>query len=224
MLAQQSLNNRGDLKMNQSRMARCGIVLASVFLSFMIGSAAAQVTSPGNNKPLPPSAQKAPPFQGGGNVDLGPMLARIAALEESVRKLEGRLTPDDVAGTYRWGYLQVSIGEDAVTGRANHLEHNVSGGTLTLSSGGAAHFSGREVGFAAGLPGPTPREERLKEQDEFDATWTYANGAIVLTVTGDNGQPEQVNFVGGVGGRMFFTVHANPLDGTTTLVILAKDL
>jgi hypothetical protein len=189
--------------MYQSRMSRRGIVLASVFLAFMIGSAAAQVTSPGNSKPLPPAAQKAPPFQGGGNVDLGPMLARIAALEESVRKLEGRLTPDDVAGTYRWGYLQVSIGEDAVTGRANHLEHNVSGGTLTLSSGGAAHFSGREVGFAAGLPGPTPR---------------------VLTVTGDNGQPEQVNFVGGVGGRMFFTVHANPLDGTTTLVIIAKDL
>lgn len=210
--------------MNRSRLSRFAIAFAGAALLSVFGSAEAQVTAPGNNKPLPPSAQKAPPFQGGGNVDLGPVLARIGALEESVRKLEGRLTPDDVAGTYRWGYLQVSIGEDAVSGRANHLEHNVSGGTLTLSSGGAAHFSGREVGFAAGLPGPTPREERLKEQDEFDATWIYTNGMIVLTVTGDNGQPENVNFAGGVGGRMFFTVHANPLDGTTTLVIITKDL
>ena len=43
--------------------------LALFGLGFILGSATlahAQVASPGNGKPLPPSAQKAPPFQGGG--------------------------------------------------------------------------------------------------------------------------------------------------------------
>ena len=208
--------------MNQSRMSRRGIVLASVFLSFLVGSAAAQVTSPGNNKPLPPSAQKAPAHQQG-NADLSALEADIAALKERVHKLEGNLTPQEVVGTYRIGYLQVAIGENATNSLANHLEHNVWGGTLTLGSDGIASFVGREVGFAAGLPGPTPREERLKNPDEFTGTWAYTSGAIVLTLIGDNGQPGNVTFVGGAGGRMFFTVDANPLDGTTTLIILVKD-
>ena len=149
--------------------------------------------------------------------------AELAALKERVRKLEGNLKPEELVGTYRMGYLQVAIGENAMNGIANHLEHNVWGGTLTLSGNGTASFSGREVGFAAGLPGPTPREERLKNPDEFTGTWTYTGGAIVITLIGDNGQPDNVNFVGGAGGRMFFTVDANPLDGTTTFIILVKD-
>ena len=158
-----------------------------------------------------------------GDKDLARLKAEMAALKERVRKLEGNLKPEELVGTYRMGYLQVAIGENAMNGLANHLEHNVWGGTLTLSSNGTASFSGREEGFAAGLPGPTPRQERLNNPDEFTGTWTYTGGAIVVTVTGDNGQPENINFVGGAGGRMFFTVDANPLDGTTTLVILVKD-
>ena len=156
--------------------------------------------------------------------DLDRLKAEMAALKDRVRKLEGHLTHHDLVGTYRFRYLQVAIGENPMNGMANHLEHNVWSGTMTLSSNGAASFSGREGGFAAGLPGPTAREERLKNPDEFTATWTYAGGAIVLTFTGDNGQPETVNFAGGVGGRMFFAVDDNPLDGTTTLIIVAKDL
>jgi hypothetical protein len=209
--------------MRQVQFVRLLVAFASAAMLLACGPLAAQVSSPGNNKPLPPSAQKAPPFQGGGSVDLGPVLARIEALEGKVSKLEGNLTQADLVGTYRWGYLQVSIGEDA-SGTANHLEHNVVGGTLTLSSGGAASFSGRELGFATGLPGPSSRQERVNNSDEFTATWTYTGGVLVLTVTGDDGQPENVNFVGGVGGRMFFTATANPLDGTTTLIILSKNL
>jgi hypothetical protein len=208
--------------MNQSYVFRISVACATAAMFLACGSAAAQATSPGNNTPLPPSAQTAPPFQGGG-ADLGPVLARIDALEAKVRKLEGNLTQADLVGTYRLGYLQVSIGEDA-GGIANHLEHNISGGMLTLGGGGAAAFSGREIGFAAALPGPSSRQERLTDPDEFTGTWSYTGGVLVLTLTGDDGQPENVNFVGGVGGRMFFTVTANPLDGTTTLVILTKDL
>lgn len=210
--------------MNRSCLFRFAVAFSGAALLSVFGPVSAQVTAPGSNKPLPSSAQKAPPHQQGGSVDLTALQADVAALTERVRKLEGNLTPDELVGTYRLAYLQVSIGEDATTGRANHLEHNVEGGTLTLSSNGAASFVGREVGFAAGLPGPTPRQERLTDPDEFTATWTYTSGAIVLTLTGDNGQPQNVNFVGGVGGRMFFTVDANPLDGTTTLIIIAKDL
>jgi hypothetical protein len=208
--------------MKPSYVFRLGIAFTTAAMLLASGSAAAQVTSPGNNKPLPPSAQKAPPFQGG-DADLAPVLARIAALETKVHKLEGNLTKGDLVGTYRLGYLQVAIGE-AVGGMANHLEHNITGGTLTLSGGGAAAFSGQEIGFATGLPGPAAREERGANPDEFTGTWDYTGGVLILTVTGDNGQPEHVNFVGGVGGRMFFTVTANPLDGTTTLIILTKDL
>lgn len=208
--------------MKQSCVLRLGIAFTTAAMLLASGSAAAQVTSPGNNKPLPPSAQKAPPFQGGG-ADLGPVLARIEALEAKVRKLEGNLTQADLVGTYRWGYLQVAIGESAA-GIAHHLEHNVVAGTLTLSDGGAAAFSGRERGFAAALPGPSAREERINDQDEFTGTWSYTGSALVLTLTGDDGQPQNINFVGGVGGRMFFTQDANPLDGTTTFIILTKDL
>jgi hypothetical protein len=208
--------------MNQSCVFRFSVAFATAAMFLACGSAAAQVTSPGNNEGLPSSAQNAPPFQGGA-ADLGPVLARINALEAKVRKLEGNLTEGDLVGTYRLGYLQVSISEGA-DGNANHLEHNILGGTLTLSGGGAAAFSGQEIGFGAGLPGPSSRQERLTDPDEFTGTWSYTGGALVLTLTADNGQPENVHFVGGVGGRMFFTVTANPLDGTTTLIILTKDL
>jgi hypothetical protein len=160
----------------------------------------------------------------GGHDELSGVKAELAALKQRVRRLEGDLKPHELVGTYRMAYLQVAIGENAMNGLANHLEHNVWGGTLTLSSNGTASFSGREVGFAAGLPGPTAREERLNDPDQFTGTWTYTGGAIVITLVGDNGQPENVNFVGGAGGRMFFTVDANPLDGTTTLILISKDL
>jgi hypothetical protein len=213
----------GDLEMTQSQVVRRLVASAGAAILLACGPLAAQVTSPGNNKPLPQGAQNAPAHQGGGSVDLAPLLARIGALEDKVRKLEGNLTQAELVGTYKWAYLQVSIGANAA-GIANHLEHNVVGGTLTLSDGGAANFTGQEIGFAAGLPGPTPRENRFKAQDTFDATWSYSGGVLVLTLTGDNGQPESVNFVGGVGGRMFFTVSAGASDGNTTLVILSKDL
>lgn len=204
--------------MKQSCVFRLGIAFTTAAMLIASGPAAAQGNSSNN---------KSQSDHGKGHHGHGhhhdDLQAKMAALEKRVRRLEGHLTQADLVGTYRWGYLQVAIGESA-TGIANHLEHNVVAGTLTLSADGVAAFSGRERGFAAGLPGPTPRQERINDQDEFTATWVYTGGAIILTVTGDDGQPENVNFVGGVGGRMFFTATANPLDGTTTFIILTKDL
>lgn len=192
--------------MKQSCVFRLGIAFTTAAMFLASGSAAAQPASPGQSNNSLPALQ-----------------AEIAALKDRVRKLEGDLTQTDLVGTYRLGYLQVSIGESA-GGIANHLEHNITAGTLTLSDGGTAAFSGREIGFSAALPGPSSRQERLTDPDEFTGTWSYTAGGLVLTLTGDDGRPENVNFVGGVGGRMFFTVTANPLDGTTTLIILTKDL
>ena len=212
--------------MKQSVVFRLGIAFTTAAMLIASGPAAAQGGNSSNNKGSHSDHRKDDHGKGhhGKGHHHDDLQAKIAALEKRVGRLEGHLTQADLVGTYRWGYLQVAIGEDAVSGRANHLEHNVVAGTLTLSANGVAAFSGRERGFAAGLPGPTPRQERINDQDEFTATWAYTGGAIVLTVTGDDGQPENVNFVGGVGGRMFFTATANPLDGTTTFIIITKDL
>jgi hypothetical protein len=146
------------------------------------------------------------------------VLARLAALEDKVRKLEGNLAQPELVGTYRWGYLQASIGANPA-GIGDRVENNISGGTLTLTSGGVASYSGREIGFVTGIHQPGPRVQRGADPDTFDGTWSYADGVLNLVIGG-----ETVKFVGGVGGRMWYTVTANPLDGTTTLVILAKDL
>ena len=213
--------------MNRSYVFHLGIVLTTAAMFLVCGPAAADGKSSGNNRSQPQSAHHGKDDHGKGHHGHGhhhdELMAELAALKERVRKLEGNLKPEELAGTYRMGYIQVAIGENAMNGLANHLEHNVWGGTLTLGSNGTASFSGREVGFAAGLPGPTPREERLKNPDEFTGTWAYTSGAIVITLIGDNGQPDNVTFVGGAGGRMFFTVDANPLDGTTTFIVIVKD-
>jgi len=201
--------------MNQSRMSRRGIVLASVLLSFMIGSAVAQVTSPGNNKPLPPSAQKAPAHQQG-NADLSALQADIAALTERVRKLEGNLTEAEAQGGYTLLTYQTELGKGP-TGNTSHLQHAVAAGTLQLDANGTAAFTLSEVAFTSGWLFPALRTER-ERTESLIGTWAYAGGVLTLTV---DGQP--LPFVGGVGGRLFLRVEANRADGTTTLVMLVKN-
>jgi hypothetical protein len=216
----------GDLEMTQSQVVRRLVASAGAAILLACGPLAAQVTSPGNNKPLPQGAQNAPAHQGGGSVDLAPLLARIGALEDKVRKLEGRLTEAEVVGTYRLGYLQTSIRENTTTGNASQIENNINWGTLTLRADRTASYVGREIGFATNLPGPAERRERGRNPDEFSADWSYSGSVLTLTVIGDSGEPESVDFAGAVGGRMFFTVTASPtaVDGTTTLIVLIKDL
>lgn len=50
------------------------VSLASAILLFSAGPLVAQVSAPGNDRDLPSSAQKAPPFQGGGGGTFNPLL------------------------------------------------------------------------------------------------------------------------------------------------------
>jgi|SoiMethySBSTD1v2_1073268.scaffolds.fasta_scaffold193967_2 hypothetical protein len=201
--------------MNRSCLSRFAIAFAGAALLSVVGSASAQVTAPGNNKPLPPSAQKAPAHQQG-NADLAALQADVAALKEQVRKLEGHLTAAEVQGGYAMLTYQTELGEGPA-GNTSHLQHAVAAGPLTLNADGTMAWTGREVAFSSGWVFPATRNERVRTE-EVVGTWTYAGGVLTLNV---EGQP--VEFGGGIGGRLFVALDANPADGTTTLIMLVKN-
>jgi len=111
---------------------------------------------------------------------------------------------------------QTELGEGPA-GNTSHLQHAVAAGPLTLNADGTMAWTGREVAFSSGWVFPATRNERVRTE-EVVGTWTYAGGVLTLNV---EGQP--VEFGGGIGGRLFVALDANPADGTTTLIMLVKN-
>jgi hypothetical protein len=142
----------------------------------------------------------------------------IKALKARVRKLEGHLKAEEVAGTYTLRTYQTAL-LSAVPPRVSRIEHLIMTATLQLNANGSFSFSGNESGFNAIWQVPTNRE-RQDGADSGGGTWTYVDGTLALILDGG----EVVSVTGGVGGRMFMNVHDNPADGTTTLLLLVKNL
>lgn len=141
------------------------------------------------------------------------LAAELRALKERVRKLEGHLTRDEVAGSYVFRSLQVAMTQPSV----GRLEHLAATGAMELNANGSFTLSASEGGFNAIWQFPTTRN-RVDRADSQSGTWTYQDGVIYLTFDGG----EVVPFGGAVGGRMFMLSHSNPADGTTTFATLVK--
>jgi hypothetical protein len=195
-----------------SRSAR--LAAACLFISVTV-PATAQVASPGNGKPLPASAQKAPPFQGG-SADLAAVLADITALKERVRRLEGNLTADEVAGTYTLYLHQTAILGSAA--QATGVENLISVGTFQVEANGVFTYAGTESGSNAPLYSPGPRQT-VNRPDSASGTWQYSAGGLQLTF--DGGGTE--TWTGAVGGRLFIGADSTAADGTATLILIVKN-
>jgi len=153
--------------------------------------------------------------------DRDDLAAELKELKERVRKLEGRLTSEEVAGSYVFRSSQAALitnnnNTSTIVGR---LEHLSATGDLELNANGTFSFLVRENGFNAIWSFPTNRE-RVDRADSGSGTWTYIGGLLRL----DLGGGDVVVFGGGVGGRLFLWVGSNPADGTTTHVTLTRKL
>ena len=143
----------------------------------------------------------------------------LKALKARVRKLEGHLKAEEVAGTYTMRTFQTALTNGVPPPRVGRIEHLVFTATLQLNANGSFSFSGDESGFNAIWQVPTNRE-RVVRADSAGGTWTYADGTLSLIFDAS----DIVSVTGGVGGRMFMNVHDNPADGTTTLLLLVKNI
>lgn len=211
--------------MKQSCVFRLGIAFTTAAMLLASGSAAAQGNSSGT-KSQPQSANKGSHSDDGrdhhGKDDHGKghhdeLRVEIAALKDRVRRLEGHLTAAEVQGGYTLLLYQRLLGKGP-TGNTNFLEHAVSAGTLQLNADGTMTYAGTELKFGTSWTTPATRIE-TNRPDGFSGSWQYAGGVLTLIIGG-----ETARFVGGVGGRLFTTIDANGIDGTSTLITLVKNL
>jgi hypothetical protein len=142
-------------------------------------------------------------------------------LKARISKLEGGQSAQDIAGNYSLTYLQAAIIPDAgVPGLAGTIEHLAAKGNLKLNANGTYSVPITENGFNV-LLSKHSMETVKNRQDTDVGTWKYSGNALTLKPASD--AADVVSFSGGLGGKLFVTAHANPKDGTTTLILLMRD-
>jgi hypothetical protein len=96
----------------------------------------------------------------------------INTLSDRVTKVEGTITAADIVGSYQFENLQIGIsvpqGATEVIGYHGPFVFNANG-TFTSTFTGARNSK----------DGPSP------DNDTISGTWTFANGKVSFTITGD---------------------------------------
>ncbi len=100
------------------------------------------------------------------------LVTAINSVSDRVAKLEGTITAADIVGTYQFENLQVGIdvpsGDPEVIGYHGPIIFNANG-TFTCTFTGALHSG-------TGLE---------PDDGTIDGTWTYADGKVTFTITGE---------------------------------------
>jgi hypothetical protein len=145
--------------------------------------------------------------QGNGNGSSGGTKAladQIAALEARVSKLEGNISMTDLAGTYAFFVLDVTMAASRPGPPPQQANIGASGvnGTLVLNANGTGTLTPAQCGDSLmrddwtlqlnDCPGGLP---------PLPATWSYANGIVNLHVDNDD-----LTLNAAVGGRVLINV------------------
>ena len=164
----------------------------------------------------------------GGSNGAKDLSAAVADLQARVAKLEGNITPADLAGTYYVAVLSVQLSAAIASPPRNAaIETDMNSGILTLDAQGGGTFtlSSSNCGSAKLTQGPwtLDLQDCGAASQQVPATWTYANGTINVTFSDEN---ETFPFVVAAGGRLWtlsaFAGHATDHSSDGFLIIVTR--
>ena len=169
---------------------------------------------------LPAQAQQGPPAGAGG------VAGQVADLEARVAKLEGNIVAADLAGTYSVTGVDTPLSA-LVAGnppRNATIQSIVFTGTLTVNANGTGVLSPTTCSGSMLTQGPwTLVPVNCNGDSPQNFTWTYANGNVTATFSGELGA---MKFSVGLGGRLLTTVfapfHTDDKSSDSVLLILMR--
>jgi hypothetical protein len=141
-------------------------LICLVALATLGNTAMAQVTVPNTfTSGTPAKASEV-------NANFQALATAINSLSDRVAKVEGTITAADVIGTYQFENLQIGI--DAPSGETEVIAYH---GPFTFNANGT--FTSTFTGALYSKTGPEP------DDGTITGNWTFANGKVTFTVTGD---------------------------------------
>ena len=144
------------------------------------------------------------------NANFQALATAIDNLAARVSKLEGQITPADIAGVYGWRGLQIGLINGGMVETISYT------GTVTLAPNGT--FSGTLTGRGFDLPAGGNRVLHNTD-DNVSGTWTLSGSNTVTLSLGD----DALSFLSAARGQVLvFSNNDNSPDGSLVLLMLVR--